>query len=56
VEDGKRAWEALFALWKDADRDIPALVAGKREARESALTQGQRDHSARLTRLEHGAR
>jgi eukaryotic-like serine/threonine-protein kinase len=56
VEDGKRAWEALFALWKDADRDNPVLVAGQREARESALPRTQRDRSARLTRPEHGPR
>jgi len=56
VEDGKRAWEALFALWKDADPDIPVLVTGKREARASALPPAGHEDAARLSRLEHRAR
>jgi hypothetical protein len=56
VEEGKGTWEALFAIWKDADLDIPVLVTGRREAREAALPPGLRDGTARLTRLEHGAR
>ena len=56
VEDGQRAWEALFALWKDADPDIPVLVTGKREARAGARPRGERDRPARLTRLEQSAR
>ena len=52
VEDGQRAWEALFGLWKDADPDLPLLVAGKREAREAALPPGRREGTPRLTRLE----
>jgi DNA-binding winged helix-turn-helix (wHTH) protein/tetratricopeptide (TPR) repeat protein len=56
VEDGQRAWEALFALWKDADPDIPVLVTGRREAREGALPRAGRDPTARLTRLERSAR
>jgi hypothetical protein len=56
MEDGQRAWEALFALWKDADPDIPVLVTGRREARESALPRARRDRTAHLTGLEHSAR
>jgi len=54
VEDGQRAWEALFALWKDADPDIPVLVAGRREARENALPGARRDGRAHLARSERG--
>jgi DNA-binding winged helix-turn-helix (wHTH) protein/tetratricopeptide (TPR) repeat protein len=56
TEDGQKAWEALFALWKDADPDVPVLVAGKREAREAALPRAGGDGTARLTRLERTAR
>jgi DNA-binding winged helix-turn-helix (wHTH) protein/tetratricopeptide (TPR) repeat protein len=56
VEDGQREWNALFALWKDADPDLPVLVTGRREAREGALPRAGQDPTARLTRLERGAR
>ena len=56
VEDGKREWNALFALWKDADPDIPVLVTGRREAREAALPRAGSDRTSRLTRLERSAR
>jgi hypothetical protein len=56
LEDGQKAWEALFALWKDADPDLPVLVSGRREARESALPGARRDRRARLARSEHGTR
>jgi len=29
--DSRRAYEAFFALWKDADRDLPILVKAQRE-------------------------
>ena len=56
VEDGKRAWEALFALWKDADPDLPLLVTARREARAAPLARAGREGTARLTRLERSAR
>jgi eukaryotic-like serine/threonine-protein kinase len=30
-EDSRRAYEAFFTLWKDADRDLPILVKARRE-------------------------
>jgi DNA-binding winged helix-turn-helix (wHTH) protein/tetratricopeptide (TPR) repeat protein len=32
--DSRRAYERLFALWKDADRDLPILVKARREYQE----------------------
>ena len=29
--NAKRAYEAFFLTWKDADPDLPMLVAGKQE-------------------------
>jgi hypothetical protein len=29
--NGKQAYEAAFAIWKDADADLPMLVAAKKE-------------------------
>lgn len=29
--DSQRAYEALFSLWKDADRDLPILVKARKE-------------------------
>ena len=31
VDESRKAYEALLALWKDADPDIPSLRAAKRE-------------------------
>jgi len=56
VEDGQRAWEALFALWKDADPDLPVLVTGRREAREGALAGARRDRAARVAGVDPGPR
>lgn len=44
VEDGQRAWEALFALWKDADPDVPLLVGARR------------DRAARMAHMDRSAR
>jgi hypothetical protein len=29
--NAKKAYEAFFLTWKDADSDLPMLVAGKKE-------------------------
>ena len=29
--DAKKAYEAFFLTWKDADADLPMLVAAKKE-------------------------
>jgi DNA-binding winged helix-turn-helix (wHTH) protein/tetratricopeptide (TPR) repeat protein len=34
VDESRKAYEALFELWKDADPDIPVLRAAKREYRQ----------------------
>jgi DNA-binding winged helix-turn-helix (wHTH) protein/tetratricopeptide (TPR) repeat protein len=34
VDESRKAYEALFDLWKDADPDIPVLRAAKREYRQ----------------------
>jgi DNA-binding winged helix-turn-helix (wHTH) protein/tetratricopeptide (TPR) repeat protein len=44
VEDGQRSWEALFALWKDADPDVPVLVLARR------------DRAARMAHVDENAR
>jgi hypothetical protein len=56
LEDGQREWEALFALWKDADPDIPVLVTGKREARASAPGRAQRDRPPRVAHADRSPR
>jgi eukaryotic-like serine/threonine-protein kinase len=32
--DSRRAYEAFFSLWKDADRDLPILIKARREYQE----------------------
>jgi eukaryotic-like serine/threonine-protein kinase len=32
--DSRRAYEAFFSLWKDADRDLPILIKARREYEE----------------------
>jgi hypothetical protein len=27
----QKAWDDFFAVWKDADADLPALIAAKKE-------------------------
>ena len=34
VDESRKAYEALLALWKDADSDIPILRAARREYRQ----------------------
>jgi len=37
VDESRKAYDALFALWKDADADIPVLRAARREYRQLAI-------------------
>jgi len=55
AEESRQAYEALLALWKDADPDVPVVVAGKREFRERAWLPAA-DRAARLTTVEPRAR
>jgi tetratricopeptide (TPR) repeat protein len=37
VEEGREAYGAFLALWKDADSDIPVLLASEREYRQPGM-------------------
>ena len=43
VSVSRAAYEALFALWKDADPDLPALVQARQEVREVEVACAPRD-------------
>jgi len=47
VEESRKAYEALLALWKDADPDIPILRAARREYRQLGITRAARAESSR---------
>jgi len=38
LDESRKAYEALFALWKDADPDVPILRAARREYRQLSVT------------------
>ena len=46
VEESRKAYEALLALWKDADSDLPILRAVKNEYRQLGIPRAVRDESA----------
>jgi eukaryotic-like serine/threonine-protein kinase len=47
VEESRKAYEALFALWKNADPDIPILRAATREHRQLGIARAARAESSR---------
>jgi hypothetical protein len=50
AEESREAFQTVLALWKDADPDLPVLVAGKRELQDGGAPSPARgDRSARLT-------
>jgi DNA-binding winged helix-turn-helix (wHTH) protein/Flp pilus assembly protein TadD len=46
-DESRKSYEALLALWKDADSDIPILRAARREYRQLAVPRTARDQSSR---------
>ena len=40
VDESRKAYEALLALWKDADPDLPLLRAAQREYGQTSVVRG----------------
>jgi tetratricopeptide (TPR) repeat protein len=52
ADESHRAYEALFALWKDADADLPILGAARREFRQLGVARPGRNAATRVTELQ----
>jgi tetratricopeptide (TPR) repeat protein len=46
-DESRKSYEALLALWKDADSDIPVLRAARREYRQLGIARAASDESSR---------